>query len=217
MQATVLPARGVVYVMDAYCGWCWASLLASSSSRLPIATACRSLLSVAAFSPASAPGLSRPTRTFPRRTHASRASRARTLARLYQRVLEEGRLVMNSSDAGAALAALRDLAPQKNHPLDPPASRGLLRTGARAFRSLPPSAGSRPLRDSTLLRCCGACRTAPPSARRHPTSRSRASWAPRPIRRFFSPTGTRYRACRPPAQRSRSSTRGSTRCSPEVR
>jgi hypothetical protein len=23
MQATVLPARCVVYVMDAYCGWCW--------------------------------------------------------------------------------------------------------------------------------------------------------------------------------------------------
>jgi putative protein-disulfide isomerase len=23
MQATVLPARCVVYVMNAYCGWCW--------------------------------------------------------------------------------------------------------------------------------------------------------------------------------------------------
>jgi putative protein-disulfide isomerase len=113
MQATVLPARCVVYVMDAYCGSCWGfsarivEFEAANRHRVPFTA-----ISCGLFTGKRA----RPISTYPHIPEANARITRLTGAHFgeaYQRVLEEGRLVMNSSDAAAALAALRDLAPQK--------------------------------------------------------------------------------------------------------
>jgi len=113
MQATVLPARCVVYVMDAYCGWCWGfsarivEFEAANRQRVPFTA-----ISGGLFTGKRA----RPISTYPHIPQANTRIARLTGAHFgepYKRVLEEGRLVMNSSDAAAALAALRDLAPQK--------------------------------------------------------------------------------------------------------
>jgi len=113
MQATVLPARCVVYVMDAYCGWCWgfsariAEFEAANRHRVPFTAISGGLFTGQRARPISAyPHIPEANARIARLTGAH-------FGEAYQRVLEEGRLVMNSSDAGAALAALRDLAPQK--------------------------------------------------------------------------------------------------------
>ena len=113
MQATVLPARCVVYVMDAYCGWCWGfsarivEFEAANRQRVPFTA-----ISGGLFTGKRA----RPISTYPHIPEANTRIARLTGAHFgeaYKRVLEKGRLVMNSSDAAAALAALRDLAPQK--------------------------------------------------------------------------------------------------------
>jgi putative protein-disulfide isomerase len=110
---TLLPARCVVYVMDAYCGWCWGfsarivEFEAANRHRVPFTA-----ISGGLFTGKRA----RPISTYPHipeaNTRIARLAGAH-FGEAYKRVLEEGRLVMNSSDAAAALAALRDLAPQK--------------------------------------------------------------------------------------------------------
>jgi len=112
-QAAVLPARCVVYVMDAYCGWCWGfsarivEFEAANRHRVPFAAISGGLFTGQRARPISAyPHIPGANARIARLTGAH-------FGEAYQRVLEEGRLVMNSSDAGAALAALRDLAPQK--------------------------------------------------------------------------------------------------------
>ena len=113
VQATVLPARCVVYVMDAYCGWCWGfsarivEFEAANRQRVPFTA-----ISGGLFTGKRA----RPISTYPHIPEANTRIARLTGAHFgeaYKRVLEEGRMVMNSSDAAAALAALRDLAPQK--------------------------------------------------------------------------------------------------------
>ena len=113
VQATVLPARCVVYVMDAYCGWCWGfsarivEFEAANRHRVPFAAISGGLFTGQRARPISAyPHIPEANARIARLTGAH-------FGEAYQRVLEEGKLVMNSSDAGAALAALRDLAPQK--------------------------------------------------------------------------------------------------------
>jgi len=113
MQATVLPARCVVYVMDAYCGWCWGfsarivEFEAANRHRVPFTAISGGLFTGQRARPISAyPHIPGANARIARLTGAH-------FGEAYQRVLEEGRLVMNSSDAGAALAALRNLAPQK--------------------------------------------------------------------------------------------------------
>ena len=110
---TIHGEMKVVYVMDAYCGWCWGfsarivEFEAANRHRVPFTAISGGLFTGQRARPISA---------YPHIPEAN-ARIARLTGALfgtpYQRVLEEGRLVMNSSDAGAALAALRDLAPQK--------------------------------------------------------------------------------------------------------
>ena len=113
VQATVLPARCVVYVMDAYCGWCWGfsarivEFEAANRHRVPFTAISGGLFTGQRARPISAyPHIPEANARIARLTGAH-------FGEPYQRVLEAGKLVMNSSDAGAALAALRDLAPQK--------------------------------------------------------------------------------------------------------
>ncbi len=112
-QATVLPARCVVYVMDAYCGWCWGF----SARIVEFEAANHHRVQFTAISGGLFTGQrARPISAYPHIPEANARIARFTGAHFgeaYQRVLEEGRLVMNSSDAGAALATLRDLAPRK--------------------------------------------------------------------------------------------------------
>jgi len=113
MQTTVLPARCVVYVMDTYCGWCWGfsarivEFEAANRHRVPFTA-----ISGGLFTGERARAIS----AYPHIPGANARIAHLTGAHFgeaYQQVLKEGTLVMNSSDAAAALAALRDLAPQK--------------------------------------------------------------------------------------------------------
>ncbi|WP_029001100.1 DsbA family protein [Azohydromonas australica] len=113
MNAIKLPSRSVVYVMDAYCGWCWG--FAERMGEFEAANRHR-----VAFTAISG-GLFTGARARPIAAYAHIAEANARIARLtgadfgpaYQRLLAEGTMVMDSSDAAAALAALRELDPRR--------------------------------------------------------------------------------------------------------
>lgn len=113
MSTFKLPSRSVVYVMDAYCGWCWG--FAGRMGEFEAANRHR-----VAFTALSG-GLFTGGRARPISAYAHIGEANARIARLtgagfgpaYQRLLAQGTMVMDSSDAAAALAALRELDPQR--------------------------------------------------------------------------------------------------------
>lgn len=113
MNTFSLPARGAVYVTDSYCGWCWgfAARLAefelANRHRVPFTAVSGGLFIGPRVGPLGA---------YPHIPGANARIAALTGAHFgaaYQSALAEGSLVMDSTDAAAALAALRNAAPQR--------------------------------------------------------------------------------------------------------
>lgn len=113
MNAFKLPSRSVVYVMDAYCGWCW-----GFSERMgEFEAANRHRVAFTAISG----GLFVGERAKPMGNYAHIPEANERIARLtgavfgpaYQNVLSQGDMVMNSLDAAAGLAVLRAQAPER--------------------------------------------------------------------------------------------------------
>ena len=110
---TNLPAKSVVYVMDAYCGWCW-----GFSERMgEFEAANRDRVAFTAISG----GLFTGGRTGPVSRYPHIAEANARIAQLtgavfgdaYRKLLDQGSIVMNSNDAAAGLAALRAQAPER--------------------------------------------------------------------------------------------------------
>lgn len=108
-----LPTKAVVYVMDAYCGWCWGfaarlgEFEAANRDRVPFTAISGGLFTGERAVPISA---------YPHIPEANACIASLTGAQFgpaYQQLLQGGSMVMDSTDAGAALAALRELAPQR--------------------------------------------------------------------------------------------------------
>ena len=113
MQAFKLPAQGVVYVMDAYCGWCWgfaeqlAEFEAANRHRVAFTT-----ISGGLFVGSRAAAIS----SYPHIAQANQRITQLTGARFgegYAALLQEGTAVMDSLDAAQALAVLRAHAPER--------------------------------------------------------------------------------------------------------
>lgn len=113
MNAFQRPSRSVVYVTDAYCGWCWGfsarmrEFDAANHHRVAV-TAISGGLFVGdrAKSLASYPHIPQANARIASLTGAVFSER-------YNGLLESGDLVMNSLDAGAGLAVLRAQAPHR--------------------------------------------------------------------------------------------------------
>jgi putative protein-disulfide isomerase len=110
---TTRQHKSVLYVTDAYCGWCWGfaarmgEFEATNRHRVPFTAISGGLFSGERAGPLSA---------YPHIPAANARIAHLTGARFgdpYQRLVREGSMVMNSSDAAAALAALRSLVPEK--------------------------------------------------------------------------------------------------------
>jgi len=113
MNEFVLPGQAVVYVMDAYCGWCWGfsgrmrEFEAANRHRVAF-TAISGGLFVGERAGAIA--------NYPHIAEANQRISQLTGAVFgdgYQALLTRGDMVMDSLDAGAALAALRAQAPER--------------------------------------------------------------------------------------------------------
>lgn len=110
---TSLPNKCVLYVMDAYCGWCWGF----SARMREFEAANRHCVPFTAISG----GLFTGERAGPLSAYPHIPAANARIADLtgvhfgdaYQQLVREGTMVMNSTDAAAALAALRDQAPEK--------------------------------------------------------------------------------------------------------
>lgn len=113
MNRSDLPVQTVVYVMDAYCGWCWGfadrmrEFEAANRHRVAF-TAISGGLFVGARATAIAnyPHIPEANERISRLTGA-------VFGQAYQALLKHGAMVMNSLDAAAGLAALRALAPDR--------------------------------------------------------------------------------------------------------
>lgn len=108
-----LPNPCLVYGFDAYCGWCWGfepritALEAALAASLPVV-----VLSGGLF----VGERSQPIAAYPHIPGANQRITETTGAVFgprYQQVLADGRLVLDSLDAAAALAALRAQAPDR--------------------------------------------------------------------------------------------------------
>lgn len=113
MIASNQQAPFVLYVMDAYCGWCH-----GFSSRLrEFEAANRHRIAFKVISGGLfIDGRVRPMRAFPHIAEANKHIAQLTGARFgepYEQLLAEGSFEMNSEDAAAGLAALRTVAPQR--------------------------------------------------------------------------------------------------------
>ena len=113
MEVFNLASRSVVYVMDAYCGWCW-----GFSNRMgEFTTENQHRIAFTAISG----GLfiderARPIASYPHIPEANARITEMTgavFSERYNSLLDSGHLVMNSLDAGAALAVLRRQAPER--------------------------------------------------------------------------------------------------------
>lgn len=113
MNAFTLPPKSIVYVMDAYCGWCW-----GFSERMgEFEAANRHRVGFTAISG----GLFVGERAKPITDYAHIPEANARIARLtnavfgdaYNGLFEDGDLVMDSLDAGAGLAVLRAQAPER--------------------------------------------------------------------------------------------------------
>jgi putative protein-disulfide isomerase len=109
---TSLPNKSVLYVMDAYCGWCWGfsarmgEFEAANRHRVPFTAISGGLFIGERAGPLSA---------YPHIPAANARIADLTGAHFgdaYQQLVREGTMVMNSKDAAAALTALRDQAPE---------------------------------------------------------------------------------------------------------
>lgn len=108
-----LPDPCIVYGFDAYCGWCWgvkahiSDLRAAYAGSVPVV-----VVSGALF----VDERSRPIAAFPHIPGANQRIAETTGAVFgtdYQRVLQDGHLVLDSPDAAALLVALRTQAPDR--------------------------------------------------------------------------------------------------------
>ena len=108
-----LPDKSVVYFTDAYCGWCWGF----SERMMEFEAANRHRVAFTAISGGLFTGeRAGPLSAYPHIPEANARIAHMTGAHFgeaYQQLLEEGTMVMNSTHAAAALAVLRDLAPDK--------------------------------------------------------------------------------------------------------
>ena len=107
------PKQSIVYVMDAYCGWCW-----GFSARLTeFEAANRNRVAFTAVSGGLFTGVRvAPIAAYPHIPEANARIAQLTGARFgsaYDQLLKAGEMVMNSLDAAAALAVLRELAPER--------------------------------------------------------------------------------------------------------
>lgn len=103
----------VVYVADAYCGWCWgfgervAEFEQANRGRVRFTVISGGLFTGERAGPISMyPHIPEANARIARLTGA-------TFGGAYQRLLQEGTMVMDSADAAAALAALREQAPER--------------------------------------------------------------------------------------------------------
>lgn len=113
MTTTKLPSKAVVYVMDAYCGWCWGfatrlgEFEAANRGRVPFTAISGGLFTGERAGPISAyPHIPEANARIARLTGVH-------FGAAYQERLKDGTMVMNSTDAASALAALRELAPER--------------------------------------------------------------------------------------------------------
>lgn len=113
MNAFNLPPKCVVYVMDAYCGWCWGfserlgEFEAANRHRVPFTAISGGLFVGERAKPIAA---------YPHipeaNAHIARLTGA-VFGDAYNGLLKDGHLVMDSVDAGAGLAVLRAHAPTR--------------------------------------------------------------------------------------------------------
>ncbi len=113
MNAFRLPSKSVVYVMDAYCGWCWGfsqrmvEFEAANRHRVDFTAIAGGLfVDDRAKSLASYPHIPEANERIARLTGA-------VFGLAYKNRLDDGNLVMNSLNAGAGLAVLRAQAPDR--------------------------------------------------------------------------------------------------------
>lgn len=113
MNAFNLPPKSVLYVMDAYCGWCW-----GFSERLgEFEAANRHRVAFTAISGGLFVGeRAKPIAAYPHiaeaNAHIARLTGA-VFGDAYNGLLKDGHLVMDSVAAGAGLAVLRAHAPTR--------------------------------------------------------------------------------------------------------
>ena len=103
----------VIYVADAYCGWCWgfgegvAEFEAANRDRVRFTVISGGLFTGERAGPISLyPHIAEANARIARLTGAA-------YGQAYQQLLDEGAMVMDSTDAAAALAALREQAPER--------------------------------------------------------------------------------------------------------
>jgi putative protein-disulfide isomerase len=108
-----LPARSIVYVMDAYCGWCWGfsermgEFEVANRHRVAFTAISGGLfVGERAAAIANYPHIPKANECITRLTGA-------VFSEGYQALLNQGGMVMDSFDAAAALAALRAQAPAR--------------------------------------------------------------------------------------------------------
>ncbi|WP_322093920.1 DsbA family protein [Paraburkholderia bannensis] len=106
-------ARAVFYVMDAYCGWCWGL----SPRMIQFEAANRDRIAFTAISGGLFTGQrAAPLSAYPHIPEANARIEQTTGVRFgsaYQTLLKDGSMVMDSEGAAIALAALRDVAPER--------------------------------------------------------------------------------------------------------
>lgn len=113
MNTFVLPARAVVYVTDAYCGWCWGfsdrmgEFEAANRHRVAFTA-----ISGGLFVGERAGAISKYPHIPEANERISRLTGA-VFGQGYKSLLNQGDMVMDSLDAGAGLAALRAQAPER--------------------------------------------------------------------------------------------------------
>lgn len=113
MNAHSLPTRSIVYVVDAYCGWCWgfaerlAEFEAANRHRVAFTAVSGGLFVGGRVQPIAAyPHIPEANARIARLTGA-------VFCDAYNRLLKGGQMVMDSLDAAAGLAVLRAQAPER--------------------------------------------------------------------------------------------------------
>lgn len=113
MNTFKLPTKAIVYVMDAYCGWCWGfsdrmgEFEAANRHRIPFTAISGGLFVGDRAKPiADYPYIPEANERIERLTGA-------VFGKAYKDLLGDGSMVMNSLDAGAGLAVLRAQAPER--------------------------------------------------------------------------------------------------------
>jgi len=108
-----LPSQSIVYVMDAYCGWCWGF----SKQLQAFEAANRHRIAFTAISGGLFVGdHAQPISNYPHIPEANKRITSLTGAVFgeeYDTLLNDGSMILNSLDAGIASAVLRDHAPDK--------------------------------------------------------------------------------------------------------